>query len=275
MNKLVKPIKALLPIVLLAFGVIGMGSMGATRPQPKTSPPEVLPPMVRTVQVKIESIRLEVNTQGTVVPRTQGALVSEVAGRVVKVAPSFSAGGFFEAGDVLVRIDPRDYELAVIRARAQVARAESLLDRERAEGKVAVREWKTLGNGHASPLALRRPQLAEAEANLESARAELKAAEIALERTAIRAPYAGRVRDKLVDVGQYVAPGTPVAQVYAVDYAEVRLPLSDEDLACLDISLLRRGEPGTRTGPKVDLHARFAGKERKWTGRIVRSEESE
>ena len=272
MKLLITSIKSLLPVVLLAVGVAGMGNMVATRPKPKTKAPEVEPPLVRTVEVRKQSVRLTVKTQGTVMARTEGSLVSEASGRVVEVASSFAAGGFFKAGDVLVKIDPRDYEFAVVRSRAQVARAESLLEREKAEAEVAAREWRSLGTGEASPLALRKPQLAEAEANLAAARAELEAAELALERTVVRAPYVGRVREKRVDVGQYVTRGAPVAEIYAVDYAEVRLPLSDEQLAKLDLTSVLRNGSDAEGGPKVILRARFAGEEYTWTGRIVRTE---
>ncbi len=196
----------------------------------------------------------------------------EVAGRVIWVSPSFASGGFFDDGQPLLRIEPSDYREAVIQARAAAAREELRAARERAEADVARKEWGDLGGGEATPLTLREPQLAEAEAALEAARAALERAERNLDRTEIRAPYDGRVRHKQVDVGQYVTPGTPVATIYAVDYAEVRLPLADEELAFIDLPLDYWGDSGRGPGPEVVLSARFAGRAHRWEGHIVRTE---
>jgi RND family efflux transporter MFP subunit len=224
---------------------------------------------VRVLEVRREDFRLTVRSQGTVAPRTESDLVPEVSGRVVAVSPSLTAGGFFEEGEVLLAIDPRDFELAIVGARAEIARAELALAREEAEAEVARREWEDLGKGEPSSLVLREPQLAQARANLEAAKAALEQAERDLERTKLRAPYRGRVREERVDVGEFVLRGTPVASLYAVDVAEVRLPLEDRDLAYLDLPL--HGESRGKA-PEVILRAEFAGRPHAWTGRIVRSE---
>ncbi len=121
-------------------------------------------------------------------------------------------------------------------------------------------------------MTLRIPQVAEAEAALASARAALVRAERDLERTRIRAPYAGRVREKNVDLGQYVTPGTPLARIYAVDYAEIRLPLPDADLAFVDLPLVYRDAESGKSGPEVILRSEFAGRTFQWRGRVVRTE---
>jgi RND family efflux transporter MFP subunit len=153
-----------------------------------------------------------------------------------------------------------------------VAQAELRLAQEEAEAEVARNEWQDLGGGEASSLTLRVPQVAEAEAALASARAALDRAERDLERTRIRAPYAGRVREKNVDLGQYVTPGTPLAQIYSVDFAEIRLPLPDADLAFVDLPLSFRGAEADSPGPEVVLRAEFAGRSYEWSGRLVRTE---
>ncbi|MHC4598023.1 MAG: efflux RND transporter periplasmic adaptor subunit [Planctomycetota bacterium] len=262
----------LLVIALLAVGVVGMGGMVITRPKPETKAPEVLPPYVETVVVSRGTLHLRVKTQGTVAPRTEGVLVSEVSGRVVEVAPDFASGGFFDRGGVLMKIDPRDFELARAKAKAAVAGCEARLTRVQAEAKVAKEEWDSLGDGEAPPLALRKPQLAQAEAELEAARAALEHAEVSLERTVIRAPYDGCVRAKIADVGQYVSPGAPIARIFAVDYAEVRLPLSDDQFARLDFGALRAGRAGVVEGIEVVLRARVGGEARTWMGEVVRLE---
>jgi len=267
-----KKLKIFLPVIILLIGAAVMVVMLKSRSPVATRPPKEYAPLVRVIEVQPSMHRLRVTTQGTVKPRTETSLVSEVAGRVLNVASAFAAGGFFEKGQVLVRIDPRDYELAVVTARGQVAQAQVRAQTEEAQAKVAREEWKELGRGEESPLATRQLQLQEARAALASAEAALAKAELNLARTRIRAPFTGRVREKLVDVGQYVAPGVPVASIFAVDYVEVRLPIPDAELAFLDLPTDYRGQAKQNDGPEVRLRADFAGKRRQWTGRIVRVE---
>jgi RND family efflux transporter MFP subunit len=137
---------------------------------------------------------------------------------------------------------------------------------------VANREWERIGKGEPTSLTLREPQLAEARAQIASAQKALEQAERDLERTRIRAPYAGRIRKQLVDRGQYVTRGAPAAVIYAVEYAEVRLPLPSRDLAFVDLPLSYRGSPEEQHRPEVELRANLAGRDEIWTGHIVRTE---
>ncbi len=245
----------------------------AVRQEVETLPLETRLPLVRAVEAKPQTIQLRVSSQGTVIPRTETALVPEVAGRVVAISPSLVDGGFFDAGDILLSIDPRDYELAIARTRAEFAQAEHKLAREFAEAHVARREWKALGRGEASPLTSRSLQVAEAKAALASAKAMIDQATYNLARTKIRAPFTGRVRDKQVDLGQYVMPGASIATIYAVDAVEIRLPIPDNELAYLDLPLRYQGEDvKPLPDPIVRLWTTFAGKVHEWSGRIVRTE---
>ena len=264
--------KAFLPFAVVLLGVLIAFVLVKTRPQVETQKHETPPPLVRVLPVTFSDLQLKVRTQGTVTPRSEATLVSQVAGQVMAVSPAFASGGFFDKGEVLLTIDPRDYELAVIRAGVQVAQAELRLAREVEEAEVARQEWERVGQGAPTPLVLRKPQLAEAKATLDAARAMLEQAELNLERTRIRAPYDGRVRAKSADVGQFVSPGAPLARIYAVDYAEVRLPIPDGQLAYLDLSFDFRGEVTPKHGPEVVLSAGFAGRPHTWNGRIVRVE---
>ena len=265
-------LKILLPILVLGAGLLGAWHLMNSRTEIQTQPRTEHFPLVRTLEVQPARIQLRVHTQGTVVPRTQSALVPEVSGRVVQVSPSLAPGGFFTKGELLLKIDSRDYELAIIQSEAEIAQIQRRLEQEKAEAEVARREWAELGKGEPSALLLRRPQLAEAEASQAAALAALERANRNLQRTEIRAPYDGRVRSKNVDLGQYIVAGSPVAQLYSVDIAEVRLPLPDEEAAFLDLPLHYREQNSSRTGPQVLLKATFAGKEHSWWGRIVRTE---
>ncbi len=244
------------------------------RPAPETRAADIPAPLVEVAEISFSQVTMSVFTEGTVMPRTQSELVPEVAGRVIEVSPSLVSGGFFEEGDVLLRLDSRDYDLAITRTRAAIALAELRLETERQEAAVAQQEWELLGSGRPTPLALREPQIAEAQAALASAQATLEQAEYNVERTVLRAPYAGRVRDERVDIGQYVAPGASVATLYAVDVAEVRLPIPDRELAYVNLPLAYR-QDGARSdapGPRVTLRSNFGGREHEWIGNIVRTE---
>jgi RND family efflux transporter MFP subunit len=265
-------LKIILPIAIALAGIIITVVLIKSRAPVAIRPSHEYAPLVRTLEATFENYQLTVSTHGTVTPRTETSLVSEVAGRVVKVASSFAAGGFFEKGDILVSIDPRDYELAVITSRGQVAQAKVRAELEDAQAKVAREEWEELGDGKTSPLATRELQLEEARAALAAAEAALEKAERNLERTSIRAPFTGRVRNKIVDIGQFVSPGTPVASVFAVDYVEVRLPIPDSDLAFLDLQINFNNDSSNTGGPDVRFFSDFAGKRQQWDGRVVRVE---
>jgi RND family efflux transporter MFP subunit len=271
-SKQMKILRIVLPIAVVGFAVIAAVAMVRLKPDVETRAPEVKPPLVRAIEVRMQDMLLTVKSQGTVSPRTESALVPEVSGRVIWVSPNFVSGGFFESGEVLLKIDSHDYQQAVIRARSEVAAAKLRLAQEEAEFKVAHSEWDDLGKGEATPLTLREPQLANAKAAVAAAEANVVTAERNLERTQIRAPYLGRVRQKSVDVGQFVTVGNPVGVIYAIDYAEIRLPLPDSDLAYLDLPLVYRGQRANQKGPKVVLRADFAGEAHEWEGRIVRTE---
>jgi RND family efflux transporter MFP subunit len=285
MNRLKIFLRILLPVLILAVGVSAAVLLKDSREAPESTPPESFLPLVRTVPAQQQEVQLAVTARGTVEPRTETRLVAEVAGRVLEVAPALASGGFFEADEVLLELDPTDSLLAAARARAGLAAAELALAQEEADAEIAKRDWESSGTSAAArPLVLRVPQIAKAAAELEAARAALAKADRDVERCTLRAPYAGRVRSRSVDRGQYVTLGTEVAQVYAVDWAEVRLPVPNTDLARLELSLDGRGvhargdelagTDGTDAleSPRVLLTADFAGASRTWEGRIVRTE---
>ncbi len=162
-----------------------------------------------------QAVRLNVHSQGVVAPRTEINLVSEVAGKIDHVHPAFAAGGFFKKGEVLLTIDPRDYDLAVTKIQAEVAEARKELLREEAEAEQAAREWQALGDGgEASDYVLRKPHLEERRAKVAAARADLAEARLKRARCELRAPFAGRVREKKADIGQYVTAGETLAHIY-------------------------------------------------------------
>ena len=275
-------LKRIVPLGLLGAGALAVGLLFALRPTPEVAAPEALAPIVRAMRLAPEPVSFTVEAQGTVVPRTESDLVPQVSGEVVWVSPAFVSGGFFEAGQPLVRIDRADALAAVERARASLARAESEAaraakerDRQRTLAREDIASQARIDdaeNGYRVAAAV----LREARVALQNARRDL-------DRTELRAPYAGRVRSEQVDVGQFVNRGAPIGRIYAVDVVEVRLPVPDRELGFLDVPLTYRPSVGgggageapvapAPTGPPVQLSARFAGALHTWSGRIVRTE---
>jgi len=263
--------KWLLPLAVLGVAFVAAFVLLATAPEVESVSSEKAVPIVRTIEVRPGDVVMHVRSQGTVAPRTESDLVPEVSGRVEWVSPALVSGGFFAKDEPLLRVDARDYEAALASARFDVARAESEAEHAAAE----LRRQEGLARSKAnspSQLSNARRGARVARASLQAARVGLEVAERDLTRTEIHAPYDGRVRSEQVDVGQFVSRGAPVAKLYATDHAEIRLPLADRQLAYLDLPGIRTGAPTEDGGPIVHLRARFAGAERTWTGRIVRTE---
>lgn len=268
-----KKVRIFLPFMIVCLGIVGAFLMVKSRPKIEKEEVTFPPPLVRSQTIRLQDVKLVVNSQGTVSPRTESELFSQVAGQVIEVSPAFARGGFFSKGDVLIKVDPRDYEFAISRLKAEVAQANLRLTQEEGEASVAREEWEKLGEGEEpNPLVLRLPQLAQARAALEAAQASLKQSELNLERTRIRAPFDGRIRAKNVDLGEYVGPGIPLATIYAVDYAEVRLPVPDDQMAYLDCCIDYRGQDPSSLDIDVILKANYAARQHSWEGKIVRIE---
>ena len=262
-------LKWLAPLGVLVIALLGAGALIATAPTPQTlSPPEFLT-VVRVIEARPETLTLRVRSQGTVAPRTESALIPEVSGQVVSVSPTLVSGGFFEAGAPLLQIAALDYEAGVARARASLARAQGEFEHA-AQNLERYQRLSKRDISSISQLDDARRAHRVAAAVLEEARVSLAQAERDLDRTLIRAPFAGRVREEQVDLGQFVSRGAKIATLYATDFVEVRLPILDAELAYLDLPLWR-GEAALGEGPAVSIRARFAGSEHEWSGRVVNS----
>jgi RND family efflux transporter MFP subunit len=289
-------IKALLPVLILAAGGTTFAFLQSMREPPPRVERIHLGPLVETISVPIQQVQVMVEGQGTVRPDAQIDLVPQVSGVVVWKTDEFKPGGAFAKGEALFRIDPRDYELLVRQAQAQVAQTSYLLDLARQEVEVARQEWQRLNGASAqepSDLVLRLPQLRAATANMQSAEARLEETLLRLERTELRAPFAGRVRNARVDVGQHVNAGQSVAQLYSIEKAEIVVPVPDADLAWFTLPTPVSNDADLPAGPLVKhqrqermdqpyLFARhgadavvqgsFAGRRHEWQGRVVRTE---
>ena len=197
-------------------------------------------------------------------PKVESALSAQVSGRIEAVSDIFVNGGMFKKGDELVRLENADKITDVKLAQAEVSRAQASYEEELARGKVAEKEWRSINSTVAPELGLRKPQLAREKASLQAAKANLERAERNLDRTVIRAPYDGIVQQKNVDIGQFVNMGTVLANIAATDKAEVRLPLTDADLAYLNLDASKAGN--------VLLTGRVGGRTEQWLAKLTRDE---
>jgi RND family efflux transporter MFP subunit len=264
--------RAVKPLLILVVGGVVIFALITMKPKPEPQPSPVTVLLdVTVVAIETKTKRVEVLSQGTVMPRREVDLVSQVSGNVVFVAEDFVDGGFVSPNSVLVQIDKRDYQLALIRSEASVAEAEQKLAFEKGRSRQAKREWKELGDKDANELFLRKPQLKATEAQLLSAQADRDQAKLNLERTLLSIPFAGRIRETMVNLGQYVSKGSPIARVYDSAIVEIRLPLTDRQLALVNIPVQ---QSTLKSFPEVEIRATLAGRDLVWPGHIVRSDAS-
>ena len=261
-----------LPILVIAGSIVGLMAMSALKPEPEEKEDVIKAIPVLTGLAVQDDVTLTVNVQGEVQPRTEINLVPQVSGLITFMSPKFIEGGRFKKGDLLVRIEPAEFELRVTQARANVAQAQTVIAREQSESLLARQDWEDLGrSGAPTPLTLREPQMAEAKAQLASAEARLAEAELQLARTALRAPFDGRVTARHVDMGEFVTAGTRLGEIYSVDVMDVRLPLTNDDLRRAGLTLGYEAN-GLSGGISVTLSADVAGQLGEWQGRIVRTD---
>lgn len=264
-------IKGLITVAVLFFAVIVAYGLVKTAPAPEQFTPEESTTSIRVVEVNRERVRLEVSSQGSVMPYKESELIPEVNGRVSWMSPNLLPGGYFAKDEVLLRIDNRDH-------RSKVARSKAALNRSMAEEELARFELgrmeelvkKKLTSQSSLEIVLRNHRIAEAV--LQDSKIALEQAFRDLQRTEIKAPYDGLVRSEKVDLGQYVSRGMVIASIYAAQYAEVRLPVADKQLAYLDLPLGHRGELADEIKPEVLLFTDYGGKHYEWIGKLVRTE---
>lgn len=267
-------LKKLMPLVI--FGVLFLVAIviRLNPPEPQQRRAATGPAMtVEVSNVQPVDYQVMLESYGTVQPRTQSILVSQVGGQIVEVNENVRDGGFFEKGDVLVRIDPRDYAANVSIAEATLMDARQALAEAEARTNQAREDWERLGNtGEPNDLVLRIPQLEAARAKVASAQSGLQKAQLDLERTNIVAPFAGRILQKFVDVGQVVSMNSQIAEIYATDYVEIRLPLRNRDLPFIELPEAYRFTDVRSAAPgRVEIRSELGGVET-WEAHLVRTE---
>ncbi len=264
-------LKYLLPPLVIVLAIAIVVVLAMNRPEPESREVTTSAMVVDVVEAQASRDHFRISAQGTVRARTQTSIAAEVSGRIVEVSEQFVAGGFFRAGEVLARIDDSDYEAALLQAEADLASARAQLSEEQARSNQARQDWQRMHGSEREPgeLVLRLPQVAGAQAAVQAAEAARLRARRDLERTRIRLPFDGLVRSRAIDLGQYVSPGAALGVAFAVDIAEIRLPLSSADMGFLDLP-----QPGSEASEPVPvrLSGTVAGQRGEWQGQIVRTE---
>jgi len=258
------------PALVLVAGAVIIQVLVAAKPEPEKKDEPPRPISLYVDEVKAERVTIGVKTQGEVRPKTEIDLIPQVSGRIVAMSDSFNEGAEFTPDSMLLKIDDTEYRLAVTNAEARVAEAQTALEREHATAKLKEEEWRDgRKDQEPTPFSLNLTQVAEAEAKLLSARADLRKAQIDLERTEIRVPFYGRVRERYAGIGQYVTAGSKVGRVFSIDIAEIRLPLTDSQLVELNLPLGYKANDRVEA-PRVRFKAALGNREFFWDGQLVR-----
>ncbi len=259
-----------LPVIILIFGLFISFLVSLTEPKPNKGIEIPKPTAVFYDNPQKKDVTLKVTTNGEVRSVTEINVIPQVSGRIIQVADEFIDGGNIKKGQPLIWIDDRDYRLATISAESRVAQAKKLLEREIAESELAKKDWEELGEGEASPLTLRIPQLEEARALLNAAEADLEKAKLNLERTVINLPFDGLIKKKNAGIGQYVNAGSILGSAFSTEKVLIPLPLTDTELSYLGLPLGYESK-GYFDGPKVVFRSYISRKNIEWSGRITRT----
>lgn len=270
-RKMVQLRYVLMPFAIIFIAILLLGLVKVMAPKPAKKPVVIKAPLVEVLAIARENITFKVRSQGSVFPRTETSIISEVSGMVVDVSAKFKVGGYFKKGEQLLAIDDITYQVALIQAQSRLDSAQANVIEENARTQQAEEEWRLTGKplAQAPVLAIRKPQQKKAKAELLSAQANLKAAKFKLNRTKIVAPYDALIKSKMVDIGQYVSTGTQLAISFAVDYAEIRLPIKQRDVAFLNLPRINKK---SELVSSVDISYQIAGVDHLWNSRLTRYE---
>jgi RND family efflux transporter MFP subunit len=264
-----KLLKIIAPVLVLGVSIGLVQALNAAKPAPEKKEESQRIVSLYVDEVKSDMVTLSVQTQGEVRPKTEIDLITQVSGRIVAISGSFAEGAEFGPGTTLIKIDGTDYKLAVIRAEASVAAAQVAVERELANARIKEEHWLDKRNsGEPTPYALNKLQVAEARASLRAAEAGLQEARLNVARTEISVPFLGRVREKSVGIGQYVTAGARLGRVFSTATVEIRLPLTDTQLA--ELNLPMGFTANDFDAPEVQFKAMVGRHEHFWTGHIVR-----
>tara|TARA_Y100000739_G_scaffold226407_1_gene233899 strand:- start:156 stop:1298 length:1143 start_codon:yes stop_codon:yes gene_type:complete len=263
MIKKLKPLFILLGAFALSYL---LWFLGQVQPDPVE---ELLPPDVFVEILTPKDFQVQISSNGTTTPLTQTVLTAEVGGEVIYRSKKFAEGASVIEGEILAKIDDTDLQLQYKNALLQLANAEVQYSLQLAEAEVAKKAWDKIGDGVASDLTLKKPQLKQAEAFLEVAKAQVSSAAKKLNKTEIIAPYAGRIQNVNIDLGTTIIPGQPVGAMYTSSEIEITLAVKDNDLQFLSIPMDgRKLNPSEQAS--VVIESFYKGKTQSWNGKLER-----
>lgn len=260
-------IRVAIPILILAAGIFAFSRLSIEQPEEKAKAAEKQKIRTRVATLTVTDYPLIVKTNGIVQSHNEVAISAEVGGQITSISSAFEVGAYFKAGDVLLELDSRDYETSLAMAEAQKLGSEAAVDLAK---ETYERNGKLYDKKGISEAVLKQSLAAmlQAEAQLEASKSQLERASRDLSRAKVVAPFDGRVRIRNVGVGQSVGPGAPLGVVFAVDFAEVRLPIASKELQYLTLPELASDSPVA-----VDLtDAINPDNKTVWKGEIVRTE---
>jgi RND family efflux transporter MFP subunit len=245
-------------ILILSLSLIIYFFLGKLKSEPEKNLIESKPPIVSSIILKKEEVQITIDSQGMVTPLIQTILSAEVSGTIVEISPKFVSGGFFRKGETLMVIDPSVYIVALKQAEALKDQRQNEFDdavKIRKQGYLSESEYLSI----VTALALAEAGLVNAQQNLDE--------------TKIQLPYDGMILEKSSDLGQSVSPGSRLGVTFAIDYAEVRLPISNSDLSFADLPTLSEiSETGEAQGSRVVFEIKQSRQLQAREGYIVRSE---
>jgi RND family efflux transporter MFP subunit len=259
-------LKILLPLIIIAVSIalakVVIDNPPTAKARAKKSDQTV---QVEVLKVQANDYQINIKSYGKVQTGRESALTPQVAGVIIKVSENFENGGLVNKGDTILQIDPADYNINIKTAAASLTQARATLSEQQALSQEAIRDWKRLGRkGKPSDLVAHKPQLDSAKARVSSARAMLEKAKLDLSRTKIRAPYAGRIKNKRVGLGQYITPGTVISEIFSTNTSTIRLAISQNDLALINIPTANK---------KLASDVVFSDENQQhWRGKLIRSE---
>lgn len=265
-------IRASIPILILGLGVLAWKSLSVPVEPPQPQAQERQKLKTEKMILNRTDYKVLIDSQGTIRAQQETTITPLVSGTIMKIHPAFEDGAFFKEGDVLLELDPADLETEVLASESRLARAEASLIQEQARAKQAKLNWQDIGyEEEPSPLVLRIPQLREAEANVSAAKADLEQARRNLERSKVRAPFSGRVNQRLVGLGQAVNATTQLGTIFGTATAEIRIPLSPSQIPFIQL-------PSQEGDAPVDVILTDAladpskPAEHQWKAKIIRTE---
>ena len=262
-------IKKLKPLFIL-LGAFSLSYLLWFLGQVQPDPVEELPPPDVIIEILTpKDFQVQISSNGTTTPLTQTVLTAEVGGEVIYRSKKFAEGASVIEGEILAKIDDTDLQLQYKNALLQLANAEVQYSLQLAEAEVAKKAWDKIGDGVASDLTLKKPQLKQAEAFLEVAKAQVSSAAKKLNKTEIIAPYAGRIQNVNIDLGTTIIPGQPVGAMYTSSEIEITLAVKDNDLQFLSIPMDgRKLNPSEQAS--VVIESFYKGKTQSWKGKLER-----